>query len=478
MIHDDTAPHFEALPDAPHHDPLHDDVDAVYDAFLPHLISARRSYVRRRLGVVLLLPIVAIAGVAYASTEEAPAQVATEVVEEPVERVADEPVDPEPEAAPARGSDTDEPEELALVETEDEPEAEPDWTVVELGEVGTAQVAKVDGELVLGELDLAEGWEGALLAFGSADTLLVELTDGEAKLVATVDGDLAVELLDFTPESEPEVQTRKEIAVGDVGTVVVEREADTLFMDVTWSHEWWTPTVVTAEGARVYATFENDGVVKHVEAWIDDLVITHGVWVTEPEPEKGDEHDKTGEDKTGEDKTGDDKKTDEKDEKGKETDEEVQTRKEIHVGDVGKVVVERDGEKLWLGVLWSHEYYDAVVVTEHGTLVQAYFTNDGVEHHVKAWIEGAKIKTKKWVVEPQVEPYDGTVSCGLGNVGVLVEGNIARIMSVQEVEGVEWEIKKEVGEYVKVKFYAEGEQWLLEAWGNGESVVAECTQVG
>ena len=81
-------------------------------------------------------------------------------------------------------------------------------------------------------------------------------------------------------------------------------------------------------------------------------------------------------------------------------------------------------------------------------------------------------------VEPEIEPYDGTVNCGFGNVGVLVEGNIARIMSVQEVEGVEWVIKKEVGEVVKVKFFTEDGDWIMEAWGNGETVVAECGQIG
>ena len=37
-------------------DPIDDNVDAVYDAFLPHLMSARRSYVRRRLGVLRSVP--------------------------------------------------------------------------------------------------------------------------------------------------------------------------------------------------------------------------------------------------------------------------------------------------------------------------------------------------------------------------------------------------------------------------------------
>ena len=440
------------------HDPIDDDVDAVYDAFLPHLMSARRSYVRRRLGVVLLLPIFLIAGVAWATTDEAPAQVATETeLDEPLERVIEEPLDEE--EPPVKGNDEDDAEIELVVAEEAEPEKV--WENVELGFVGSAAVASVDGQLVLGELSLAPGWEGHALKLGSGDQLLIHLTNGEVKLLATIGDDFESELNDVTPEPEPEVETRKEIAVGDVGTVVVERDGDTLFMAVTWSHEWWKSTVVTPEGARVYATFENDGVTKHVEAWIDGDKIVHGVWVTEPEPEPKD------------DKKEDDKKKDDKEEEP-----EVQTRKEIHVGEVGKVVVERDGEKLWLGVLWSHDYYDAVVVVEHGKEVHAYFTNDGVEHHVRAWIKGAKIKHEKWVVEPESEPYDGTVNCGFGNVGVLVEGNIARIMSVQEVEGVEWVIKKEVGEVVKVKFYTEDGDWIMEAWGNGETVVAECGPVG
>ena len=440
------------------HDPIDDDVDAVYDAFLPHLMSARRSYVRRRLGVVLLLPIFLIAGVAWATTDEAPAQVATETeLDEPLERVIEEPLDEE--EPPVKGNDEDDAEIELVVAEEAEPEKV--WENVELGFVGSAAVASVDGQLVLGELSLAPGWEGHALKLGSGDQLLIHLTNGEVKLLATIGDDFESELNDVTPEPEPEVETRKEIAVGDVGTVVVERDGDTLFMAVTWSHEWWKSTVVTPEGARVYATFENHGVTKHVEAWIDGDKIVHGVWVTEPEPEPKD------------DKKEDDKKKDDKEEEP-----EVQTRKEIHVGEVGKVVVERDGEKLWLGVLWSHDYYDAVVVVEHGKEVHAYFTNDGVEHHVRAWIKGAKIKHEKWVVEPESEPYDGTVNCGFGNVGVLVEGNIARIMSVQEVEGVEWVIKKEVGEVVKVKFYTEDGDWIMEAWGNGETVVAECGPVG
>lgn len=456
-------------------DPVDDDVDAVYEAFLPHLISARRSYVRRRLGVVLLLPIILIAGVAWASTDEAPAQVATETeLEEPsADRSTDD--DEEEERATEDADPVDDAGD-DLVATADDAEAEamePAWESVELGFLGTATVAVVDGQVVLGELSLAPGWEGHALALGSGEELVIHLTNGAVKLLATIGGDLRAELTDVTPEPEPEVETRKEIAVGDVATVVVERDGERLVMVVTWSHEWWKATVVTPEGARVYATFDNDGVVKHVEAWIDGDEIAHGVWVTEPAADKDGDGEKESNEKTEKDT---DKDTDKKTDKDEEP--EIQTRKEIHVGEVGKVVVERDGEKLWLGVLWSHEHYDAVVVVDHGKEVHAYFTNDGVEHHVRAWIKGPYIKHEKWVVEPEIAPYDGTVGCGFGNVGILVEGHIARVMSVQEVEGVEWQIDKEVGEVVKVRFFADGEEWLMEAWGTGDAVVAECGQVG
>jgi hypothetical protein len=161
----------------------------------------------------------------------------------------------------------------------------------------------------------------------------------------------------------------------------------------------------------------------------------------------------------------------------KEEEPEIQTRKEISVGDAGRVVVEREGDKLWLAILSTHEYFDGVIVSSTGTKVHAYFTNDGFEHNVRAWIKGAKIKHETWIVEPKIASYDGTVSCGFGNVGVLVEGNIARVKSVQEVEGIEAVIKIEVGEWVRVKFFVEDEVWVLDAFGNGEEVLRECGQI-
>ncbi len=440
-------------------DPINDPVDRVYDAFLPHMRAARRSYVRRRLGALLLSPVVLIAAVAFASSNEEPgAQVATETE---VEQAIGEPT-PEPEPTVTEEPASDE-EEKAEPEAEPEPtpEPEPEWEVVDLGVAGAAKVLFTDGGIEVGPLELNEGWAAEFVDLGSDNAAVFYLTNGEVKLVATIGPDLEVDFKDISPEPEPEFETRKEIPVGDVGTVVVESDGEKLFLAVTWSHEWWEAKVVTESGPRVYAYFTNDGVKKHVEAWIEGDKIVFGVWATDDEPK--------------DEKKEEEKKDEEKEEKKEE--EEVQTRKKISVGDVGEVVVERDGDKLWLGVTWTHDFYDAVVVVEHGKKVHAYFTNDGVEHHVKAWIKGNKIKHEKWIVEPEIEPYDGSVTCGFGNVGILVEGNIARVMSVQEVEGVEVIIDKEVGEVVRIRFITEEEAWIMEAWGNGSEVVAECGQL-
>ncbi len=144
---------------------------------------------------------------------------------------------------------------------------------------------------------------------------------------------------------------------------------------------------------------------------------------------------------------------------------------------MGTVVVERDGDQLWLGVVWSHEWWEPVVVVAHGEVVHAYFTNDGVEVHVEAWIGRRRIRSETWRVEPRDRPYDGRVSCGFGDVGVLVEGEVARVMSVEEVDGVETVVDVEVGASVRVRFLTDEAGWLMEAWGDGEQVVADCRRI-
>jgi hypothetical protein len=438
--------------------PADPDIDALYEAFLPTLATARRSYIRKRLAGFLVLPILLGLGVAWAQADETAgadqAQVATET----------ELPEPEPTPVPQQ------PEEAAdsnEVETPTEDASE--IVEVDLGIAGSALVEITGDGMSLVEFDLADGWEAEIVKLGGGDSIAVVLSNGDTTLLAKIDRELTVEIEDITPPPEPEIQTRKEITVGDVGRVVVERDGDTLVMAVLWQHDWYEAVVVTPKGLRVYAYFTNDGVKHHVEAWIEGTEISHGVWETKPELEKEAEPKKKKE-------TGGEQETEEKRDKADNEEPEIQTRKEIFVGEVGKVVVEREESTLWLGVLWSHDFYDAVVVSSTGAEVHAYFTNDGFEHHVRAWIKGPKIKHETWVVEPEIVAYDGTVTCGFGNVGVLVEGNVARVMSVQAVEGVEATIVTEVGEVVRVRFATEDAVWIMDAWGNGESVVSECGQ--
>lgn len=432
------------------------DIDELYEAFKPRLIAARRSYIRKRLAVVAALPIVLGVPLAWALPDDADqvSQLATESGEPSVDAP-----DEEPKASEGNSEAVEAEEEVAA-------DAEPTLVPVELGFAGTAYLTDTEDGLAVAELDLNEGWTAKQVQLGNKSSVVLVLEHGDIRLVASIslgdDGEPHLKIEDVTPEPEPEVQTRKEIEIGDVGRVVVERDGEKLFLAVTWNHDWWEPVVVVETGEKVSAYFTNDGVKKYVEAWIEETEIAHRTWVDDsgvkPRPEKDTP-----------------KETDKEPEP--EPEPEIQTRKEIVVGEVGKVVVERDGDKLFLAVTWSHDFFDAIVVSGKGKKVHAYFTNDGFEYHVKAWIKSTKIKHETWIVEPEVAAYDGTVTCGFGNVGVLVEGNIARVTSVQNVEGVEATILKEVGEVVRVKFVTDEATWKLEAWGNGEVVVSECGQV-
>ena len=62
----------------------------------------------------------------------------------------------------------------------------------------------------------------------------------------------------------------------------------------------------------------------------------------------------------------------------------VETRKEIRVFEVGKVIVEREGSKLWLGIKWSAEGSTPHVLVENRTKVKAKFAGDQYIKYVEA----------------------------------------------------------------------------------------------
>lgn len=525
------------------------DPELILAALEPRLVAAKRSYLRRRLAVLMVVPLL-VGGAAWATAQPEPG------VSQVAGTVDDETGDDEP-TSDATDVDVgvDDDAEIGTGGAEDEAGAEADeadrTSVIALGMFGSATIGEVDGVLTLLATDVDPAWDVQVVGSDESNLVLL-LGNGEVLVLATitVDGDgFAVTFQDLTPPGgdtddepgdddkddhpAPTFETRKEIAVFSAGQVVVERVGDsaTLELAIVWTADGYAGTVDTYRGELVQAHFDTDGYRKFVKAWVDGAKIVYDTWYVELEPAQpeyqtrkeiavfgaggvvverigetnrlvlvvgwtGEGYDAVVDIAEGEvvkahfvgaefhkyvEAWTDGPKIEyetwyievEAEEPG------FQTRKEIDVYDVGSVVVERVGESSTLGlaVSWTHEWYDAVIVSSSGELVHAYFTNDGYEKHVKAWTDGPEIVHETWIVEPELESYSGTVDCSFGSFEVLVEGNIARITSITAVEGVTATILKEVGEYVKVEYRTDTETWHGKAWGNGSEIVSEWYEV-
>lgn len=500
-------------------------VEDILTSLSPRMITAKRTYMKRRFGAMLVVPLLAGIGVARAANQPdvsisqvADGGGAAQIIEEEFfedggEDEGDEKVTEEDKADELV---TESPDDKSSDEGSDE---DLQWETVSLNFAGSVQVAQADDDtLVLGIFQLNDGWKADVFKDDGEELVIVlsAVKEGEASLMflATVsfeevdpesgeqlderfsvvldvidapDGDdtgqtpegpadtdadeqdekeeAAAEEKDKVEDSKAEddkhdkvidaVQNRKEIGVYDKATAVVERDGNQLWLDFTWVKGGWEPVLEIATGERVQGYVTAEGTRKYVEAWIDGNSIEYRTWYVEPEHDEG-EHDK-------------DKDDNDKDDNN-EGESEVEYTKEISVFGKGQVVVNRDGDLLYLSVQWSHEWWDAVVVTGEGTLVQAYFTNDGVEKHVKAWIEGNSIVSQTWVVEAEVAPYSGTAFSEFGSYEVLVEGSVAQITSISPNEGVTYEIYQEAGEWVKVRFITGEGDWWVKAWGNGSGI--------
>ena len=96
---------------------------------------------------------------------------------------------------------------------------------IDLGFAGSAVIHLHDERMKLADLILEPGWEADVVELGGDDTIVIVLSNGDVTLLAKIGGDLEVHIDDITPEpegEEPEVQTRKEIAVGEVGQLILE----------------------------------------------------------------------------------------------------------------------------------------------------------------------------------------------------------------------------------------------------------------
>jgi hypothetical protein len=153
---------------------------------------------------------------------------------------------------------------------------------------------------------------------------------------------------------------------------------------------------------------------------------------------------------------------------------EVETRKVISVFDIGKVVVERDGDQLWLGIKSAVDGFTATVLKEHGTKVEAIFVSDTWEKHVKAWIDGPYIRYDTWYVEvaPAFQTRKEISVYGHGTVVVERIGDSANlVLDVTWAEaGFTPTVITETGPVVEAVLVSDAWEKHVRAWTDGPSI--------
>ncbi len=153
---------------------------------------------------------------------------------------------------------------------------------------------------------------------------------------------------------------------------------------------------------------------------------------------------------------------------------EIETRKVISVFDIGKVVVERDGDLLWLGIKSAADGFTATVLKEHGTKVEAIFVSDAWEKHVKAWIDGPSIKYDTWYVEvaPAFQTRKEISVYGHGTVVVERIGESAKlVLAVTWADnGFSPTVITETGPVVEAVLVSDAWEKHVRAWTDGPSI--------
>ncbi len=382
--------------------------------------------------------------------------------------------------------------------------------VVDLGELGTVEILETDGVLVLGEVQVAEGWSVTELAMEADGAMRVTLADDDEQITAHiattgVDDELAIEVGDPEPvapkpalepvaideaekleaggeskddessdedidekdvdeadekkdtdhldSDEPaEVQTRAEIDA-EVGDVVIERDGDVLTysltrLDAGFTHHTW------ANGAEyVKGYLQNDTGTYWFKAWIEGEEIKTRSWFEKAEEKQNEDHDK-----------------DEPSEKDEPTD--IQTRAEIDA-EVGQIVVERDEWTLSYAVTSVMDGFDRVMVSDGGDQVKGYFTNGEHQYWFKAWIDGNTIKTRAWheQVEPEVEVQTrAEIDAEVGQIVVERDEWTLSYAVTSVMDGFDRVMVSDGGDQVKGYFTNGEHQYWFKAWIDGNTI--------
>jgi hypothetical protein len=276
------------------------DTDVILEQLQPRMRSARIAHVRRLIGGVALVPLLAVGAAAMSSAgSDAPEiETAHTTTEDTVPDVK------LPDIGDAGGDEVeggnDKVEEVATTTTT----AAPDDVVhaVDLGELGTAEVEEtIEGEFKVLSYGLAEGWEVISAEF-DGDYLIVVIAKGDLKKEITIKPGLRDEISVIIEEVIPPTTTtakpepkpvppvivdRFVVEVPGKGSFVVEREGSTLWAGNVTANEGYTYDVIKAEGWKVYVGFSDGSHVWYAKALINDnneVEIHHWDEAIAPEP--------------------------------------------------------------------------------------------------------------------------------------------------------------------------------------------------
>lgn len=283
------------------------ETDAILEQLRPRMRSARVGHVRRLIGGVALVPLLAVGAAAMTSSDGGGAEIETA-------HSAPEDTVPDVELPDIGDADGDEAESVAAEVTDattttkaPTTTAAPDEVVhaVDLGELGTAEVEEtIEGEFKVLSYGLSEGWEVISAEF-DGDHLVVVIANGDLEKEITIKPGLRDELSVIVEEIIPPTTTTEKpppppttekpavivdrfvVEVPGKGSFVVEREGGTLWAGNVTVNEGYTYDVIKAEGWKVYVGFSNGEHIWYGKALINDnneVEIHHWDEPIAPEP--------------------------------------------------------------------------------------------------------------------------------------------------------------------------------------------------
>ena len=261
--------------------------DMILEQLQPRMRSARISHVRRVIGGLALVPLLAVGAAAMASPSGDGPE--TETVHSTPEDTASEVELPElgeADGDEAEGSE-DKVDQVGTTTAPPVTKGPPDEVIheLDLGELGSAEVEEISGgEFKVLSYGLTEGWEVISAEF-DGDHLVVVVANGDLKKEITIKPGLRDELTVIVKEvtapttttvkpeptpAPPVIVDRFVVDVPGKGSFVVEREGGTLWVgDVTVS-EGYTYDVIKGEGWKVYVGFSNGEHIWYGKALIND----------------------------------------------------------------------------------------------------------------------------------------------------------------------------------------------------------------